>query len=170
MLKEKIQKELNKQINEELYSAYIYLAMNAYFESLNLKGFANWMRIQVQEELVHVMKFYDFIVERGGRVRLDKVEKPPVEWKSPIDAFEAAYAHEQHITERINTLVNLAIEEKDHATNAMLQWFVTEQVEEEATASDIVARLELAGDSRGGLFMLDNELKARVFTPPPTTK
>ena len=167
MLKEKIQKELNKQINEELYSAYIYLAMNAYFESLNLKGFANWMRIQVQEELVHVMKFYDFIVERGGRVRLDKVEKPPVEWKSPIDAFEAAYAHEQHITERINTLVNLAIEEKDHATNAMLQWFVTEQVEEEANTSAVVEKLKLAGDKGPGLLMLDQDLATRVFVQPP---
>lgn len=166
MLKEKLQDELNKQINEELYSAYIYLSMNAYFESMNLKGFANWMRVQVQEELVHAMKFYDFIVGRGGRVKLDQITKPPIEWKSPLDAFEAAYAHEQHITGRINILVNLAIEEKDHATNAMLQWFVTEQVEEEANTSSVVEKLKLAGKKGPGLLMLDQELGTRVFIPP----
>jgi ferritin len=166
MIGKKVVDELNKQVNEEMFSAYLYLSMNAYFESLNLKGFANWMKVQVQEELAHAMKFYDFIIGRGGRVVLDQLKKPKTEWKSPLDAFEAAYAHEQHITGRINTLVNLAIEEKDHATNAMLQWFVTEQVEEEANTSAVTEKLKLAGDKGAGLFMMDQELARRVFVPP----
>jgi len=166
MLSEKLQNALNDQINAELYSSYLYLSMSAYFQSINLGGFANWMRIQAQEELVHVMKFYDFINERGSRVALETVEGPPTEWKSPLAAFEHAYGHEQMVTGRINDLVNMAIDERDHATNGFLQWFVTEQVEEEATASGVVEKLKLVGDGGGGLFMLDRELGQRVFTPP----
>ena len=166
MLNEKIQAALNKQLNAELYSSYLYLSMSGYFQSINLLGFANWMRVQAQEELVHAMKFYDFINDRGGRVALQPVEGPPTEWSSPLDAFENAYRHEQKVTGLINDLVNLAVKERDHATNIFLQWFVTEQVEEEASADEVVQKLKLMGDDGGGLFMLDREMAQRVFTPP----
>jgi ferritin len=166
MLDEKMQTALNKQMTAELYSSYLYLAMSAYFQSISLPGFANWMRIQAQEELVHAMKFYDFINERGGRVILQPVEGPPTEWSSPLDVFENTYKHEQKVTGLINDLVNLAVKEGDHATNIFLQWFVTEQVEEEASADEVVQKLKLMGDAKGGLFMLDREMGQRVFTPP----
>lgn len=163
MLKKKLQKALNDQINAEMYSSYLYLSMESYFQSISLGGFANWMRGQVQEELMHGMKFYDFVVERGGRVTLDAIAKPEAEWQSPFDAFEAILKHEQHVTSLINDLVNLAISEKDHATNIFLQWFVSEQVEEESTVGGIVDRLRLIKDNPSGLFMLDAELGKRVF-------
>ena len=166
MFKEKVQSALNEQLNWELYSSYLYLSMSAYFQAINLLGFANWMRVQAQEELVHAMKFYDFINERGGRVILQQVEPPPTEWSSPVDVFENAYKHEQKITGLINDLVNLAVGEGDHATNIFLQWFVTEQVEEEASADEVVQKLKLVGDDSSGLFMLDREMGQRVFTPP----
>ncbi len=165
MLKEKLQKALNDQINAEMYSSYLYLSMESYFQSISLGGFASWMRGQVQEELMHGMKFYDFVVERGGRVTLDTIAKPEAQWKSPLDAFEAILNHEQHVTDLVNELVNLAISEKDHATNIFLQWFVSEQVEEEATVGGIVDRLRLIKDNPSGLFMLDTELSKRVFNP-----
>lgn len=170
MIKEKIQDALNKQINAELYSSYLYLSMSAYFESINLKGFANWMRVQTQEELVHAMKFYDYLIERGGKVLLSSIESPPTEWPSPLAIFENAYQHEQKVTGLINKLVDLAIAEKDHATNNFLQWFVSEQVEEEASADEVVQKIKLMGDARGGIFMLDRELAQRVFTPPTTSE
>ena len=166
MVNKKIEGALNQQLNAELYSSYLYLSMSAYFQSINLPGFANWMRVQAQEELVHAMKFYDFINDRGGRVALQPVEGPPTEWSSPLDAFENAYRHEQKVTGLINDLVNLAVKERDHATNIFLQWFVTEQVEEEASADEVVQKLKLMGDDGGGLFMLDREMAQRVFTPP----
>lgn len=168
MLNQKIQDAFNKQLNAELYSSYLYLSMAAYFESVSLKGFANWMRCQAQEELLHAMKFYSFISERGGTVRLEAVEGPPTTWGSPIHAFQDAYAHEQKVTGLINGLVDLAIEERDHASNTFLQWFVTEQVEEEASADEVVQQLKLAGDQGGGLFMIDREMGQRVFTMPAT--
>jgi ferritin len=140
--------------------------MAAYFETINLKGFANWMRVQTQEELVHAMKFYDFIVERGGKAVLSAIEGPRTEWPSPLAVFEHAYEHEQKVTGLINDLVDLAISEQDHATNNFLQWFVAEQVEEEASADEVVQKIKLMGDASGGLFMLDRELAQRVFTPP----
>lgn len=170
MIKEKIQDALNKQINAELYSSYLYLSMSAYFESINLKGCANWMRVQTQEELVHAMKFYDYLIERGGKVVLSSIESPPTEWPSPLAIFENAYQHEQKVTGLINDLVDLAIAEKDHATNIILQWFVSEQVEEEASADEVVQKIKLMGDARGGIFMLDRELAQRVFTPPTTSE
>ncbi len=170
MIKEKIQDALNKQINAELYSSYLYLSMSAYFESINLKGCANWMRVQTQEELVHTMKFYDYLIERGGKVLLSSIESPPTEWPSPLAIFENAYQHEQKVTGLINELVDLAIAEKDHATNNFLQWFVSEQVEEEASADEVVQKIKLMGDARGGIFMLDRELAQRVFTPPTATQ
>jgi len=165
---QKMEKALNDQINAELYSAYLYLSMVAYFESINLKGFANWMRIQIQEELVHVMKFFDFVNNRRGRVTLNAIEKPGKEWKSPLDAFQAAFKHEQYITGRINNLTALALAEKDTATYNFLQWFVTEQVEEEASTDQVVQKLKLIKGNGTGLFMLDQELATRVFIPPAT--
>lgn len=167
MIKEKVQEALNEQIKWEFYSAYLYLSMAAYFGFVNLPGFANWMKVQAQEELVHAMKLFDFVTERGGKVTLAAVDAPPSEWDSPLAVFEATYEHEQVVTGRINALVDLAAAESDHATNQMLQWFVTEQVEEESSADEMVQKLKLVGKEGGGLFMLDRELALRVFVPPP---
>jgi ferritin len=169
MISKKVEKALNAQVNAELYSAYLYLSMESYFQSLNLNGFANWMRVQTQEEVSHAMKIYDFVNERGGRSLLKGIDGPPTEWESPLAAFEAAYAHEQKVTGLINDLVDLAIKEKDHATNNFLQWFVNEQVEEEASADAIVQQLKMMKKAPGGMFMLDRELGRRVFTPPAAT-
>jgi ferritin len=166
MMNEKLQEAINRQINEELFSAYLYFSMEAYFQSLSLKGFANWMHVQTQEELTHAAKFYDYVNSRGGRVKLAPIAGPQIEWKSPLEAFEAAYGHEQKITALINELVNLALQEKDHATAAFLQWFVTEQVEEEANSSQIAGELKLIGKDGSALLMLDRELATRVFVPP----
>lgn len=166
MLKSKVEEALNKQLNEETYSAYLYWSMAAYFHSIALDGFANWMRVQALEELTHAEKFYNYINDRGGRVLLQEIKGPDTEWESPLAAFEAALEHERHISARIDDLVNLAIEERDHSTNNFLQWFVAEQVEEESTADDIVQRLKLIGDNKGGLFMLNQELGQRQFVPP----
>ena len=166
MLKKKILKALNDQINAEMFSSYLYLSMEAYFQSLSLKGFAAWMRVQAQEEMVHAMKFYDFINERGGKVTLEAIAKPESTWASPLAAFEAIQKHEEHVTSLINNLVDLAISEKDHASNNFLQWFVSEQVEEEASATAVVDRLRMIQDNPSGLFMMDAELGKRVFTMP----
>ncbi len=165
MIKEKIQNALNEQLNAELYSSYLYLSMSAYFESVALKGFANWMQVQAQEELTHAMKFYDFIQESGGRVILTAVDAPQIQWDSPLAAFEHVYQHEQKVTGLINNLVNLAVTEADHASNNFLQWFVTEQIEEEASADEIVQKIKLSGDDRSALSFLDQELGKRVFSP-----
>ena len=165
MLSKKMLDELNRQVNAELYSSYLYLSMAAYFESINLKGFANWMKIQAREEVTHAMKFFNYINERGGRVTPDTIKKPPAEWKSPLDVFEATYKHEVNVTKMINSLVTLAVKEKDHATYNMLQWFVAEQVEEEASADEIRQQLKLIGRNGRGIWMLDRELGQRVFTP-----
>jgi len=166
MIGKKMEKALNEQINAEMYSAYIYLAMVAYFESENLPGCASYMRVQTQEETAHAMKLFDFVHERGGRVVLKAIEQPPKNWKSPLAAFEAAYEHEQYITSRINNLVDLALQEKDHAANAFLQWFVNEQVEEETSADTVVQNLKMAEKAPGAMFMIDRELGQRTFTPP----
>ena len=162
MLSKKMEKTLNEQLNAELYSAYLYLAMSAWFESQNLPGFAAWMRIQDREETTHAMKFFKFVAERRGRVVLKVIEEPAKDWKSPLAAFEAALEHERYITGRIGDLVNLAVEEKDHATNAFLQWFVNEQVEEEATADSIIQKLKMAKKAPGAMLMLDHELGQRT--------
>ncbi|MCX8172065.1 MAG: ferritin [Archaeoglobaceae archaeon] len=158
---EKVLKELNTQMNREIYSAYLYLSMSAYFESQGLRGFAKWMRIQWQEELMHAMKFFDYIVSRGGRAELYAIEAPPKEWKSPLDAFEFALEHERGVTNRISKLVDIAINEKDHATFNMLQWFVNEQVEEEESFGEIVTKLKLAGKDTRVLLFMDSELGKR---------
>jgi ferritin len=166
MLKKKMLKALNDQINAEMFSSYLYLSMEAYFQSISLKGFAAWMRVQAQEEMLHAMKFYDYVNERGGKVTLDAIAKPETNWASPLAVFEAVLKHEEHVTSLINDLVDLAIGEKDHASNNFLQWFVSEQVEEEASAGEVVEKLKLIKDNTSGLFMMDAELGKRVFTPP----
>jgi len=166
MLKESIQQTINDQINAELYSSYIYLSMSGYLESINLKGMAHWFRIQAQEELTHVVKFFDYMNDRGSKVLLAAVAAPPTEWESPLALFTAALEHEQLVTGRINDMVSLAAQEGDRLTENFLQWFVGEQVEEEASVDGIVGQLKLVGDSGSGLFMIDRELAQRVFTPP----
>lgn len=161
MIKDKIQDAINKQIVREMFSSNLYLSMAAYYKSINLNGFANWMHIQAQEEMQHALKFFDFVLNRGGMVKLGEIKSPKNDWSNPLEAFEDALEHEQMITQHINELADLAADEKDHATSSMLQWFIDEQVEEEATTGEIVERLRLAGDSKGSLFMLDAELKGR---------
>jgi len=167
MLNEQIQKRINEQINAELYSSYLYYAMANYFETISLGGAAHWMRIQAIEELTHVYKFADFINDRRGEVKLAAIDAPPAEWESPLAAFEAAYEHEVMITGRINDLLDVALKHSDHATVNFLQWFVSEQVEEEANADQIVQQLKLVNQSEGGLFMLDKELGGRPVVLPP---
>jgi ferritin len=162
MLDSKIQDAFNEQLNAELFSSYLYLSMSAYFESQNLKGMAHWMRTQAQEELQHALKFFDFINERGGRVLLAKVKEPKTEWSSAVDAFDEACKHESLVTGLINALVELSLKEKDHAANAFLQWFVTEQVEEESTVQEITDKLRFVGDNAVALFMIDQELGQRA--------
>ncbi|MFQ5442490.1 MAG: ferritin [Thermodesulfobacteriota bacterium] len=157
---------LNRQLNAELYSSYLYMSMSAYASHKGLKGAANWLNIQVHEELVHVQKLYGYIDSQGARIVLDAVEKPPTEFGSMLDLFNAVLAHEQKVTGLVNTLMSQAVKEKDHATETFLQWYVTEQTEEEQSARDIIDRLKLGGETGPALFMIDNELAARVFTPP----
>ena len=161
MLNKKLEVGLNKQINEELYSSYIYLSMCAYFESKNLSGFAKWMRMQSQEEYLHANKLYDYVIQKGGRVALTQIGAPKAEWKSVLEVFEDTLAHEKFISKCIDELVNLAHEEKDHATTNFLQWYVSEQVEEEANATKIVDDLKMVGENNYGIFMLDRELGQR---------
>ncbi len=170
MLKKTMQDALNAQMNAEIYSAYLYFSMSAYFESLNLKGFANWMRVQAQEEMMHAMKFYAYILERGGRVMTAAIDAPPTDWDSPLAVFTNTHEHEQKVTSLIHALVDLAVKEKDHATANFLQWFVGEQVEEESSADAIVQQMKLAGEAPHALFMLDKEYGQRVFQPPASSK
>ena len=161
---------LNEQLNKEIYSAYLYLSMSAYCTHIGLKGVANWFMVQYQEEMMHAMKIYDYINNQGGQVKLMAIDAPPTEFESPLDMFKKTLKHEKFITKCINDLVDLAIKEKDHATNIFLQWFVTEQIEEEANDNDILAKLKLVGKKGDALLMLDKELAARVFTPPPASQ
>lgn len=156
-----MEEELNAQINEELFSAYLYLSMAAYFHAEGLDGMARWMRLQAREEAGHALRIFDHLVERGGRVSLTAIREPQREWTSPLDAFRAAYEHERHITSKINELVELAQEERDHAAFAMLQWFVTEQVEEEEQTKKAVELLERVGDSGRGIILADQRLGSR---------
>ncbi len=165
MMSPKMTEALNQQINEEYYSNYIYLAMAAYLEDQDLEGMAHWMRMQAQEEYLHAMKIFDYMIERGARIELKPVAAPPKEWESPLAAFEGALEHERYMTGNINTLADLAISERDHATNNILQWYVTEQVEEEANVDSIVKKLKMMGGGGHGLFMMDRELASR---PAPT--
>jgi ferritin len=161
-----MEKALDEQINAELYSAYFYLSMVSYFESISLSGFASWMKVQVQEELSHADKFMNYIHERGGKITFKEIESPKSNWKSPLEVFKATLKHEQYVTSLINNLVGIAISEKDYATQNFLQWYVSEQVEEESSVSQVVEQLKLVDKTNGGIFMLDRELAKRVFTPP----
>ena len=161
MLNSKLQDAINEQIKNELYSSYLYLAMSAYAESINMPGIAHWMRAQAREEQEHALKFYRYVIEKGGRVLLQAIDEPPAEFAGPLDVFEQTLAHEQKVTGLINDLYALAIAEKDYATQITLQWFVTEQVEEEANATAIVEILKAIGDHSQGLIMLDRQLAAR---------
>jgi ferritin len=166
MLSEKMVAALNDQINAEMYSSYLYLAIAAYFEDANLPGFAHWMRIQADEETIHAMKFYDFVLERRGRVKLAALAAPPDSWDSPLAAFENSLEHERYISGRINKLATLALSENDHATNSFLKWFVDEQVEEEASVDAVVQDVKRVEGFPAGLFMLDRELAQRVMSAP----
>lgn len=163
---QKMEKALNEQINAEMYSAYLYLSMAAYFEQKNLKGFANWMHVQFKEEWAHAMRFFKFIIERGGKVELMPIEKPKSDWKDVIEVFEDTLKHEQHVTNRIHNLLSMAIEEKDFPAQNMLQWFVAEQVEEEASATEILEKLKMFDGKGPALFMMDAEMAKRQFVDP----
>jgi ferritin len=166
MLSEKIEKALNEQVNFELFSAYTYFSMSAWFDAQDLPGFANWMRIQAQEELLHVKKFYDFINDRDGRVIMEAIEKPRADWESPLAVIQNGLEHEREVTGRIHKLVDVSLQENDHATNSFLQWFVNEQVEEEANFKAIQQRLKLIKGEGHGLFMVDMEMGKRTLTIP----
>lgn len=167
MLCKPLEKSLNEQIRNELYSSYLYLSMSSWFSAHDLKGMANWMRIQAKEEDVHAMKMYDYILEHGNRVDLKALDQPPSEFNSPLEIFEQAYRHEQKVTKNIRDLVLLAREHNDPATEAFLAWFAIEQVEEEASADDVVQQLKLVGSKGNGLLMLDRLLGQRIFVAPP---
>ena len=167
MLNPKIEKAINDQINAEIYSAYLYYSMAAYFENMSLKGFSHWLRVQALEELTHVQKFYGYVFERGGRIEMQAVEAPQAEWESPLAVFQNVYEHEAEVSAMVNTLLDLSIAESDHATSNFLQWFVAEQVEEEASADEVVQRLKLVEKTDGGLFLLDQEMDKRAFVLPP---
>ena len=163
MIHEKMRKALNEQINKEFYSSYLYLQMAAYFEEMGLKGFANWMKVQAQEENSHAHKFYDYLVDRGGKVVLETIEKPQNEYKSVIDVIEKTLEHEVYVTSLINNLMDVAEEVKDRASLSFLKWFIDEQVEEESNCEDIIAQLKIVDCSGDALFMMDREMAQRVF-------
>ena len=163
MLTDNIRKALNDQLQAEFYSAYLYLSMSAYFDDQGLEGMANWMTVQFEEEQSHALKLFRYIIERGGRPELQAIEQPQRDWDSPVAAFEASLDHERMISGRINDLADLAVKEKDHATHNMLQWFISEQVEEEANVESIVSQMKMVGDAGPGLFMIDREMKGRTF-------
>ncbi|GAB7028349.1 ferritin [Geotalea toluenoxydans] len=169
MLNKKMYAALNKHMNIELYSAYLYLSMSSHANSIGLKGAANWFMVQYQEEMVHFMKFYNYINSQGASIGLSAMSAPPGQYKSLLDMFEQTLKHEQFITRCINDLTDLALKEKDHASHIFLQWFVTEQIEEEENDRDLIGKLRLIGDNGHGLLMLDGEMAARVFVPPPAT-
>lgn len=165
MLSEKMNQVLNNQINAEMFSSYFYLSMTAWFESKGLAGFANWMRLQTEEEMEHSEKIFNFILERGGKIELGAIDKPKSDWESPLAVFEDVLAHEEKVTTMINDLVDCALEQRDHASNNFLQWFVAEQVEEEASVGAVLDKLRLIKDDSAGLFALDLEMAKRTSSP-----
>ena len=166
MLNEKMEKAFNDQINKEFYSEYLYLAMKAYFADLNLQGFVNWFDVQVQEEHAHGMGMYDYVLERGGKVELEAIEKPVVNGSTPLEIFEQVLEHEEFVTSRINALMDVADEVKDRAALSFLDWYLKEQVEEESSVGGVLATLKLIGDDKKALLMLDKDLSGRVFNAP----
>ena len=167
MLSKKMVKSLNYQINRELYSAYLYLSMASYADAEGLNGFANWFKIQAKEEEFHAEKMYNYVNQQGERVLVDAIEKPETDFSSMLDLFEKTLKHEKVVTSLINGLVKLAREENDYATESFLQWYVTEQVEEEANPAEMIQKINFIGKDGRGLLMLDKELASRTFTPPP---
>jgi ferritin len=163
LMKERVAEALTKQVNKEFYSAYLYLGMSAYFQEKNLSGFANYMRVQAQEEMTHAMKIFDFLIERGEKPSLDKIDGIKADWKDVVEIFDASLKHERMITDSINNILEIAFDEKDYATANMLQWFVSEQVEEESNVENILEQLKMIEGKGPGLFMLDRELQSRVF-------
>ncbi len=161
MLKKNIEDLMNAQVAHELDAAHVYLSMSAYLESINMPGFAQWMRIQAQEEIGHAMRFYTHIIDRNGRVRLDALPKPPVEFDSPLDVAKKALAHEEKVTGQINAIYDLAVQEKDYASQSFLKWFVDEQIEEEKNAGVLIQQFEMVGGEKAALYMLDKELGGR---------
>lgn len=166
MINEKMEKAFNDQINKEFYSEYLYLSMQAYFERLNLKGFVNWFTVQVQEEHAHAMGMLNYVQERGGKVELEAIDKPETEWASPLACFEQVLEHEEYVTSRINALMDVAEEVKDRAALSFLDWYLKEQVEEEASVGGVLATLKLIGNDANALLLLDKELAARTFVAP----
>ena len=166
MISAKLQEAINSQIQAEMYSANLYLAMSGYCMSKNLKGFANWLRVQYQEETMHALKFVDYILERGGELKLKAIDAAPADFGKPVEVFEKILDHEEHVTSLINKLYEVAVAEKDVAAQIFLQWFVTEQVEEEASASEVLEQLRMIGDEKSGIFYLDKELASRTYQPP----
>ncbi len=166
MISKTLEEAINNQINRELFSEYYYLSMASYFNSTGLSGFENFFLVQVEEERFHAMKMYRFLNERGGRVFLKEIEAPKTEFNSPLEVFELAYAHERLVSDMINSLMDLAIRENDHAAKRHLDWFVEEQVEEEASMETTLNKLKLVKGEGHGLLMMDNELAQRIFTPP----
>ena len=166
MISEKMEKAFLDQINKELYSEYLYLSMKAYFANLNLNGFVNWMDVQVQEEHAHTMGMFDYVLERGGKIELEAIEKPETNWESPLKVFEHVLKHEEYVTSRINALMDVAEEVKDRAAIIFLNWYLKEQVEEEANVGGVLAQLKMIGDDKHALYALDKELAARTFVQP----
>jgi ferritin len=161
MIGKAVQDAMNEQINKELFSSYLYLSMAAYFEDKNLMGFAHWMRLQAEEEREHAMKFYDFILDRGGRVNLKGIDGPETDWESNLEVAQQVVAHEAKVTESINNLYDLALKDKDYASQVMLQWFISEQVEEEKNATELVAKLKMIEERGTAVLMLDHRLSKR---------
>ncbi len=166
MIDEKMQDALNQQVAAEFYSAYLYLSMSSYLDSIDMPGASNWMRVQYREEIAHGEKIFDYVMERDGRALLKAFDAPPVAWNSALEVFQGAYEHEQKVTAMLGRLLELARELKDHATEFFLQWFITEQVEEEASVKAIVQQLRLVDGSKNGHFMVDRELASRTFSAP----
>lgn len=166
MINENVAKVLNEQLNKEFYSSYLYLSMSAHFSDIGLLGFANWMKVQTQEEAAHAMFIYDFLINRGVRVDFPSIETAPADWGSPLSIIEAALKHEIFITNSINNIITVAEEAKDRATISYMNWFIDEQVEEEANAKEIIDKLKLIGDDKSALYLLDKDLSTRVFVQP----
>ena len=166
MLDKRMQDAINEQINWELYSGYLYLSMASQFAESGMPGGQNWMTVQYQEEIAHARIMFNYVLTRGGRVLLEQIDKPRIEWPDGLSMFRDALEHEEGVTARIHDLASLALELKDHATYNFLQWFIAEQVEEEATASDMVQKFTMAGEHPAGLYQLDKELAARVYNIP----
>lgn len=170
MITKRMEDAINKQINKEFYSAYLYLSMSAYCNKIGLPGAEHWFRMQYDEEIIHMTKMFDYVMQHGGNAKLLQIDEPPCEFGNILEVFQASLEHEQFVTRSINELLDVAVEERDHASQVFLQWYITEQVEEEANAEDIVNRLKLAGDNGGALMMIDDKLSQRMPPAAPTAE